>query len=252
MLSQERHKLILDKLEKDSVVYLNDLVELLKTSESTIRRDLNTLDKKGLLKKVHGGATSLKDIKINTIDYKVEYRQSLNIDDKLKIAEYAATLIEDDDLVYIDSGTTTELMIDFIRNTKAVFVTNGIVHAKKLIQKNLTTYILGGELKLTTEAIVGVETVNSLRKYNFTKGFFGTNGVDLERGFTTPDVREAMVKEEALYRSKKSFILCDKSKFDEVSSITFAEIKNKKIKIITTNLSNNKYVDVTEIMEVEK
>lgn len=252
MLSQERHKLILDKLEKDSVVYLNDLVELLKTSESTIRRDLNTLDKKGLLKKVHGGATSLKDIKINTTDYKVEYRQSLNIDDKLKIAEYAASLIEDYDLVYIDSGTTTELMIDFIRDTKAVFVTNGIVHAKKLLQKKFTTYILGGELKLTTEAIVGVETVNSLRKYNFTKGFFGTNGVDLERGFTTPDIREAMVKEEAINRSKKGFILCDESKFDEVSSITFSEIKNKNIKIITTNLSNNKYKEVTEIMEVEK
>lgn len=250
MLSQERHKLILEKLEKDSVVYLNDLVVLLETSESTIRRDLNTLDKKGLLKKVHGGATSLKDVKINTIDYKVEYRQSLNIDEKLKIAEYAASLIEDDDLVYIDSGTTTELMIDFIKDTKAVFVTNGIGHAKKLIQKKLTTYILGGEVKLTTEAIVGVETLNGLKKYNFTKGFFGANGVDIESGFTTPDIREAMVKEEALSRSKKIFFLCDKSKFDEVSSITFAETKNKKIKIITTNLSNNIYKEVIEITEV--
>jgi len=250
MLSQERHKLILEKLEKDSVVYLNDLVELFKISESTIRRDLNTLDKEGLLKKVHGGATSLKEIKINTTDDKVEYRQSLNMNEKLKIAEYAATLIEDNDLVYIDSGTTTELMIDFIKDTRAIFVTNGIVHARKLIQKKCTTYILGGELKLTTEAIVGSETVNALRKYNFTKGFFGSNGVDIERGFTTPDIREAMVKEEALNRCKKRFVLCDKSKFDKVSSITFAEIK--KIKIITTNLSNNRYRQFTEIEEVEK
>ena len=250
MLSQERHKLILEKLEKDSVVYLNDLVELFKISESTIRRDLNTLDKEGLLKKVHGGATSLKEIKINTTDDKVEYRQSLNMNEKLKIAEYAATLIEDNDLVYIDSGTTTELMIDFIKDTRAIFVTNGIVHARKLIQKKCTTYILGGEVKLATEAIVGSETVNALRKYNFTKGFFGTNGVDIERGLTTPDIREAMVKEEALNRCKKRFVLCDKSKFDKVSSITFAEIK--KIKIITTNLSNNRYRQFTEIEEVEK
>lgn len=250
MLSQERHKLILEKLEKDSVVYLNDLVELFKISESTIRRDLNTLDKEGLLKKVHGGATSLKEIKINTTDDKVEYRQSLNMNEKLKIAKYAATLIADNDLVYIDSGTTTELMIDFIKDTRAIFVTNGIVHARKLIQKKCTTYILGGEVKLATEAIVGSETVNALRKYNFTKGFFGSNGIDIERGLTTPDIREAMVKEEALNRCKERFVLCDKSKFDKVSSITFAEIK--KIKIITTNLSNNRYRQFTEIEEVEK
>ena len=140
-------------------------------------------------------------------------------------------------------------MINFISNTKAVFVTNGIVHARKLIKKNCTTYILGGELKLTTEAIVGAETVNSLRKYNFTKGFFGTNGVDIDRGFTTPDVKEAMVKEEALHRSRKRFVLCDQSKFDEISSITFADIKDAKI--ITTNLENNRYKHQTEILEVE-
>ena len=204
MLSEERYKLILDKLDKESVVYLNDLVKYLDTSESTIRRDLNALHKAGLLKKVHGGATSLKDIKINTSDDKVEYRQNLNMDEKIKISEYAASLIEDNDLIYMDAGTTTELIIDFIKNTKAVFVTNGIVHAKKLIQKGCTTYILGGELKLITEAIVGVEAINSLRKYNFTKGFFGVNGVSIKNGFTTPDIREAMVKEEAINRTKDS------------------------------------------------
>ena len=249
MLSEERHKLILEKLERESVVYLNNLVKYLNTSESTIRRDLTALDKAGLLKKVHGGATSLKNVNINTTDDIVENRQTLNIDEKLKIAEYAASLIEDNDLVYLDAGTTTELMINFISNTKAIFVTNGIVHARKLIKRNCTTYILGGELKLATEAIVGAETVNSLRKYNFTKGFFGANGVDIERGFSTPDVKEAMVKEEALYRSKKRFVLCDKSKFDEISSITFANIKDAKI--ITTNLENNRYKYQTEILEVE-
>ena len=107
MLSEERHKLILEKLEKESVVYLNDLVEYLNTSESTIRRDLTALHKAGLLKKVHGGATSLKDVNIKTTDDIVENRQTLNIDEKVKIAQYAASLIEDNDFVYIDAGTTT-------------------------------------------------------------------------------------------------------------------------------------------------
>ena len=249
MLSKERHKLILEKIDKESVVYLNDLVQYLNTSESTIRRDLTALDKAGLLRKVHGGAMSLNEKVINTVDDIVENRQNLNISEKTKIAAYAASLIKDDDLVYIDAGTTTELMIDFISNTKATFVTNGIVHARKLLKKNCTTYILGGEIKLSTEAIVGAETVNSLRKYNFTKGFFGTNGVDIKRGFTTPDMREAMVKEEAFYRSKNKFVLCDKSKFGKVSSITFAEIKEAQI--ITTNLDNNNYKKKTEVVEVD-
>lgn len=250
MLSEERYKIILDKLEKESAVYLTDLVELLNTSESTIRRDLNTLHKKGLLKKVHGGATSLDKIKINTIDDKVEYRQNLNTFEKIKIGKYAASLIEDSDLVYIDAGTTTEHMIDFIKDTKAIFVTNGITHARKLIQKNLETFILGGEIKLTTEAIIGVEAINSLKKYNFTKCFLGTNGVDVKSGFTTPDIKEALVKEEALNKSKEVFILCDNSKFDKVSSITFSDIKNSKIKIITEHLTNNIYEELIEVVEV--
>ena len=248
MLTEERHKLILEKLDKESVVYLNDLVKILDTSESTIRRDLTALDKAGLLKKVHGGATSLKDIKINTFDEVIENRQKLNMEEKLQIAKYAASLIKDNDFVYLDAGTTTELMIDFINNTKAIFVTNGIVHARKLMKKKCTTYILGGEVKLLTEAIIGVETVNALKKYNFTKGFFGANGIDIERGFTTPDLREAMVKEEALNRCKNRYILSDKSKFDQISSITFGQIRNANI--ITTTLEDRRYKKYTEVKEV--
>ena len=248
MLTEERHKLILEKLDKESVVYLNDLVKILDTSESTIRRDLTALHKAGLLNKVHGGATSLKEIKINTSDEIIENRQNLNIDEKLQIAKYAASLIKDNDLVYLDAGTTTELMIDFINNTKAIFVTNGIVHARKLMKKKCTTYILGGEVKLLTEAIIGVETVNALKKYNFTKGFFGANGIDIERGFTTPDLREALVKEEALNRCKNRYILSDKSKFDQISSITFGQIRNANI--ITTTLEDKRYNKYTEVKEV--
>ena len=247
MLSQERYKLILEKLDKESVVYLNDLVKYLNTSESTIRRDLTALDKLGLLRKVHGGATSIKDINITTIDDKVENRQGLNINEKILIAEFAASLIKDNDFVYIDAGTTTELMIDFITNTKAVFVTNGIVHARKLIQKNCITYILGGELKLTTEAIVGAQTVSTLKKYNFTKGFFGTNGVDIERGFTTPDINEALVKETAFAHCHFKYILADSSKFGETSAVTFGNIKDATI---ITDKKNGSFAKLPNIITV--
>lgn len=85
-------------------------------------------------------------------------------------------------------------MIDFITARQAVFVTNAITHAKKLAQKGCTVYILGGEFKAITEAIVGEEAVSSVEKYNFTKGFWGANGISMQRGFSTPELKEALVK----------------------------------------------------------
>ena len=249
MLTQERHKKILEELNKNSVVYVNELVKLLNTSESTIRRDLNTLNSEGKLKKVHGGATLIEK-EFNTKDYNIETREHLNIEDKILIAKYAAKLIKTNDLVYIDSGTTTNFIIDYLEEKNAVYVTNGINQAKKLISKGFKTYIIAGEIKKTTEAIVGIEAINSLKKYNFTIGFFGTNGISEYRGFTTPDIKEALVKEEAIKRTRNSFVLADKTKFNEISCITFSEIHQSVI--ITTELEDNRYYDKTKIVEVLK
>lgn len=247
MLTEERHQFILEELKNNSVVYVSDLVTKLNTSESTIRRDLNALHKEGKLNKVHGGAIAL-DKGINTREDKVIVRQNLKTNEKLEIAKYAASLIDPYDFVYLDAGTTTELMIDFIKEREATFLTNGIAHAKKLIQNECKTYILGGEVKWDTEAIIGIEAINSLKKYNFTKGFFGSNGISKERGYTTPDIREALVKEEALNRSKDAYILADDSKFDKISSVIFGDIT--KATIITTKVLDNSYKELTEIVEV--
>ena len=249
MLTEERHKIILEKINANSVVYVNELVESLGISESTIRRDLNYLNNQGKLKKVHGGATLIEK-EFNTKDSLFKYREGLNLDEKSKIAKYAADLIEENDFVYIDSGTTTSLMIDYLKEKNAVYVTNGIPQAMKLIKNGFKTYIIGGEIKESTEAIVGVEAINGLKKYNFTKGFFGTNGISDYRGFTTPDIKEASVKKEAIKRTRNPYILADKNKFSEISCITFAKI-NEAV-IITTELEETKYCEKTEIVEVLK
>ena len=97
---------------------------------------------------------------------------------------------------------------------------------------------------------MGVEAISSLEKYNFTKGFFGTNGISDYRGFTTPDIKEASVKKEAIKRTRNPYILADKNKFSEISCITFAKI-NEAV-IITTELEESKYCEKTEIVEVLK
>lgn len=149
MLTEERFTRILSILESMGSVTVQQLMTELDASESTIRRDLNTLDANGQLIKVHGGAI-LKNTAYSTEDDEVMQRRERNKGAKEKIAQYAAGLIGPGDFVYIDAGTTTDLMIDFITARQAVFVTNAITHAKKLAQKGCTVYILGGEFKAIT------------------------------------------------------------------------------------------------------
>ena len=248
MLTEERFAKILSILEHMGSVTVQQLMTELDASESTVRRDLNTLDANGQLVKVHGGAI-LKNTVYSTIDDEVVHRKEQNREAKDKIARYAAGLITAEDFVYIDAGTTTERMIDYIANRQAVFVTNAIGHAKKLAEHGCKVYILGGEFKAVTEAIVGEEAVFTLDKYNFTKGFWGANGVSRQRGFSTPELKEAMVKRKSMENCRDCYILADESKFSQISRVTFAPFE--KATVITTELKLEIYKDCSNIIKVE-
>ena len=241
MLAEERFARILSILEESGSVTVAELMERLDASESTIRRDLNNLDARGQLIKVHGGAMMKDAASYRTQDDDVQLRKERNVEQKVVIARYAAHLISDYDVVYLDAGTTTELMIDPMLNT------NAIGHARKLAALGCTVYLLGGEFKGTTDAIVGEEAVLSIAKYNFTKGFFGTNGVTVEQGFTTPEVKEALIKRRALAQTKDAYILADASKFGEISTVTFGDFADATV---LTDQINKKYRDFSNIKEV--
>lgn len=249
MLIEKRLGEIIAIVEQKKSVTVQELMQLLNASESTIRRDLNTLDANGQIVKVHGGAVALGGI-YYTKDDEVGNRKDLNKDAKIQIARYAAALIKPSDFVYMDAGTTTELIIDYITEKNAVFVTNAASHAKRLSQIGCTTYILGGEFKATTEAIVGDEAIYSLSKYNFTKGFWGANGANLYTGLSTPDVKEAMIKQKSMEKCKERYVLCDNSKFSQISSVTFAEFSSAKI--ITDRIYDETYLKCNNIVEVSK
>ena len=249
MLTEERFTRILSILESMGSVTVQQLMTELDASESTIRRDLNTLDANGQLIKVHGGAI-LKNTSYSTEDDEVMQRRERNKGAKEKIAKYAAGLIEPGDFVYIDAGTTTDLMIDFITVRQAVFVTNAISHAKRLAERGFTVYLLGGEFKAVTEAIVGEEAVAALEKYNFTKGFWGANGVSLQKGYSTPELKEAMVKKKSMENCKECFVLADESKFNQISSVTFAPFEGATV--ITTGLSLPAYKKYKNVIDVKQ
>lgn len=247
MLTQERFDKIVSSVEVRNSVTVSELAEALGVSESTIRRDLIALDRIGRIKKVHGGATAVsRSSVINEDD--MNTKLTLHIYEKEQIGKLAAGLISNNDMVFIDAGTTTMAMINYINEgVRATFVTNGIVHAKKLIGKGLSAYIIGGRIKLTTEAVIGTAAIGNMQKYNFTKAFIGTNGISIKSGYSTPDIEEAAVKTEALKRSARSYILADSSKFEAVSAITFGELRSAAI--ITEELLDNDYREYTMIKE---
>ncbi|MBQ7431030.1 MAG: DeoR/GlpR transcriptional regulator [Butyrivibrio sp.] len=245
MLTEERRELMVKLINEEGAVTVAELMDRFDASAATIRRDLNALNDAHKIIKVFGGATSLSQPTINTVEDAVAIKSTRNVEEKDVIGKYAASLIQDTDFVYIDSGTSTLKMIDYIGNTKAKFITNGIVHAKKMIDKGLSTMIIGGKLKPATEAIVGPDSIEAISKYHFTKAFMGTNGVSLDAGFTTPDVEEARLKTEAINHSYMKCILADHSKFGQVSSVSFAPIS--KCAIITDQTPDKRYLDKTVI-----
>lgn len=245
MLTEERHQLILDELKKNGIVKIDELVDLTSTSESTIRRDLSWLESANALKRIHGGATLLKK-RYNEPSYNERIVQ--NITQKQLIANYAASLIQDGDCIYLDAGTTTYEMINYIDKKDIFIVTNGLKHIDALVEKGINAYVVGGKVKAVTKAIIGIDALRALEKFRFDKCFMGMNGIHLEYGFTTPDTDEAALKETAINLSKEAFVLADESKFGEITSVKVTEISKAAI---ITNAEIDSFDQYTEKTKVK-
>lgn len=250
LLTPERHELILQLLKQHSVVKIQDLIDVLNTSESTIRRDLTQLEQEGFLKRVHGGAARLQG---KITEQSMSEKAFKNLQEKKMIAAYAAKLVEDGDSIYLDAGSTIKEMIPFLKNRDIVVVTNGLTHMTSLLEARIQTYITGGYVKEKTNALVGRGALLSLDNYRFDKCFMGVNGIHPEYGYTTADQEEAMVKSKAISLSREAFFVADDSKFSEVYFAKIADLHNASI--ITNYLDeevNDLYSRKTSIKVVKE
>lgn len=232
MLTKQRHEEMVNIIRERGSVTTNEIAKILGISESTARRDINFLADTGKVIKVYGGAM-FDPQDVDTQEDSFEQRMDINATEKGKAAEKALELITPDDFIYIDAGTTTKYIADNFNMNGVRIVTNGIEHARILASKGNEVVLVGGNVKISTDAIVGTLAVNTLDKYHFTKGFFGTNGISPKAGYTTPDINEALVKKAAMQKCSKSFIVCDSSKFNTISAVTFASFREATI---VTNL----------------
>lgn len=226
MLTKQRHQLILQRLSEQKVVKLKELVDLTDSSESTIRRDLTDLEAEGYLARVHGGATL-----IATPDEEPTFEEKRDrfVDEKVAIARKAATFIEDGMSIYLDAGTTTQAMVPFLEGKKIVVVTNSLPIANELFDLDIKTFVIGGELKRSTQALVGYNARESMMNYRVDLAFLGMNGIDLDAGYTTPDPEEVLVKKTAIELAQTSYVLADASKigkrtFSRVATLDAAQL----------------------------
>lgn len=234
MLTDERHLYILKKLDEYGIIKSQEIMRELNCSESTIRRDLVLLEKAGLLKRIHGGAKKAYDL---AEELSVKEKSVKNVQEKSAIAKYAASLIKENDVIYLDAGTTTFEMIPFLTD-KITVVTNGVQHASLLADRNVNVFLLGGRVKNTTKAIIGTDSVNDLKKYRFNKAFLGMNGIDLEYGCTTPDPDEAILKQTALQQSSITYVLADHTKWGKVNFAKVCDLEEATV--ITDRINDSK------------
>ncbi len=234
MLTEERQTLIADHVNECGICRVADLCELTASSESTIRRDLAEMADKGLLKRVHGGARSIKHF---SRDIAQKVRFGLNVASKRQIAKYVADhFVQDGAYLYLDAGTTVYELVPFLMRFKSLtIVTNGIETAIACLNAGLKTIQVGGEIKLDTHAAVGPDALAQIKALNYTIAFVGANGLDETGQLTTPDPQEAAIKKMVITRAQHSYVLMDTSKIGEASFAKFAD--SRSVQVITDRLS---------------
>ncbi|WP_379161749.1 DeoR/GlpR family DNA-binding transcription regulator [Paenibacillus sp. sgz5001063] len=224
MYEEERKRIILQFVERNTRASVQELSQELEVSESTVRRDLKELEESRLLKRTHGGAVSLQSVNFEAA---VPYKADRFLDEKQRIAQKAVEMIQDGDAILLDGGTTTLQIAKALRAfTNLKVITNSMIALNELKDcHNIEVSITGGLLRQDTLAFVGPMTERSLEMVRVDKAFLGTNGLDLREGITTPNMLEAATKRKMISVAKQVILLADHSKIGQVSFCKVADLR---------------------------
>lgn len=208
-----REKQILEILLKEKRVSTSELAKALFISEPSVRRDLQSLEKQNLIKRIHGGAVLEEGaLSKNKIPFLLrEYEQSSA---KARIAEKAIDLICDNDVVFLDASTSCYYLIPFLASKRNLTViTNGVKALTKLAEYGINTVSTGGCLINSCLALVGDETYRTIEKYNADIALFSCRGLADNGYITDISAEENNVRRKMIEHSKKAYLLCTTDKF---------------------------------------
>jgi DeoR/GlpR family transcriptional regulator of sugar metabolism len=254
MLAIQRREIIKKQIELKGEVLVAELSKNFNVSDSTIRRDLDVLERQQVVTKTYGGAVIHEQYSL-TEEPLFSERESTNYNQKKQIAIQAADLVEDGDVIILDNGTTTSLMVNYLHEKQDLtIITNSINIAYHLMANpNIEIIVLGGRLRNRTGAIVGSSTLLSLQSIWANKVFLSCSGVSLEGGVTVSNMNSMELRKQMIKSSQSTILLADTSKIGKrliakicsvhelttlVTDQDFEEkevFKDLGIKVITTN-----------------
>ena len=212
MYAPERHQQILDTARSRGRVDVAGLAKELSVTPETVRRDLTALERRGVLRRVHGGAIPVERL---GIEPGVADRESHAAGQKERIARAALDELPDGGSIILDAGTTTVRFAELLPSDRELtVVTHSIPVASILVSRpNISLHLLGGIVRGRTLAAVGEWTKAQIAEVFADVAFMGTNGISVERGRTTPALAEASVKRALIDAARRTVVLADHSKF---------------------------------------
>jgi len=232
LIPAQRRERIQEYLTLHKIARTVDLCNLLDASEATVRRDLEWLEQEGFLERTHGGA-----ILNQRMIQEPEYRQRAqhNPEEKRRIGTLAASLIEEGDIVFINSGTTTTQVIHQIRADAEITVfTNNLNAALEVGEPGFHHYIIGGEYQHRSKSSAGRFAIENLKQVYANKTILGVDGISLKHGCTVPTNAEAEVVRQMIERTMGQIIVvADYSKWGIVSNFQIATLD--EIDILVTD-----------------
>ncbi|MGO4942638.1 DeoR/GlpR family DNA-binding transcription regulator [Ruoffia tabacinasalis] len=202
-------------------ISIDDLVERFGVSKNTIRRDINILEEEGSIEKVYGGIQSK-----NQALKPFTTRQVIHSEEKQHIGELASSFIKENDIVFIDSGTTTSQILPFIDpNLSFTILTTSVdVIQQSMNFENIQVFILGTKLKRETRSFIYDQNNIKIDNYNISKAFMACTGFSIKNGLTNSDPMEYEIKRRIIGQSRDIILLADSSKYDHASLMTYAEL----------------------------
>jgi len=221
MLNEERRRLIVEVLNRDGRVLVGDLARHFRTSQVTIRKDLDLLQAQGRIHRTHGGALPASENALD--DPTLREKEKLSRKEKLLIAAAAARMVKEGQVVILDSGTTTTAIALALRKfTNLTIITNAVNIAAELSGSSLEVILTGGSLRKNSFSLVGPIAEETLRRLNADILFLGVDGFDVRHGLSTPNLLEAKVNRAMMDVARLTVVVCDSSKFGRRSLSSIA------------------------------
>ena len=236
MLAKQRQDRILAEVRRHGGVRVSDLVDILGVSDMTVRRDLDVLSRKGLVDKVHGGASALGSRAADEPGFEAKSLRELA--EKEAIAARAAGLVRPGTAIGLSAGTTTWVLARRLREVPGLtVVTNSIQVLEELnTGGSEQSVVLTGGIRTPSDALVGPLAVAALDALHLDLVFMGTHGMDDRSGFTTPNLMEAETNRALVRAARRLVVVADHSKWGVVGLSSFAAAEEADVLVTDSGL----------------